>query len=105
MWLPRMTTRRWIVTVVILSLSLTTGNLWSRHRRYRHLAESFAGYERHCKAIRSGDPDEMEWAKWSWDTDPEWNRRLLSYSTRMRARFEYAAAHPWVLASPDPTPK
>ena len=105
MRLPRMTTRRWMMVVVIVGLPLAAGDLWSRHRRYRSLAESFAGYERHCQAVLSGDPKEMEWAKWSWNTDPEWNRRLLSYSTRMRARFEYAAAHPWIWASPDPPPK
>ena len=105
MRLPRMTTRRWMIVVVIVGLPLAAGDLWSRHRRYRSLAESFAGYERRCKAVLSGDPKEMERAKWSWDTDPEWNRRLLSYSTRMRARFEYAAAHPWISARPDPPPK
>jgi hypothetical protein len=105
MRLPRMTTRRWMIVVVIAALSLGAGGLWARHRRYSRLAESFAGFERHCEAVLSGDPEEIEWAQWSWNTDPEWNRRLLSYSTRMRARFEYAAAHPWVLASPDPAPQ
>jgi hypothetical protein len=93
MQLPRMTTQRWMVVVVIVGLSLAAGGLWSRNRRYRHLAESFAGYERHCQAILSGDPQEMEGAQWSWDTDPEWNRRLLSYSTRMRVRFTPELLH------------
>jgi hypothetical protein len=105
MRLTSTTTRRWMIIVVIVGLSLAAGNLWSRHRRYSALAQSFAGYERRCRAILSGDPIEMEWARWSWDTNPEWNRRFLSYSTRMRARFEYSAAHPWVSARPDPPPK
>ena len=105
--LPRayLSMRGWIALVAIIGLSLAAWDLWSRHRRYSRLAESFAGYERHCEAILSGDPKEFEWAKWSWDTNPEWNRRLLSYSTRMRLRFEYAAGHPWVSARPDPPPK
>jgi hypothetical protein len=105
--LPRVTdsVRRWIVVVAIIGCSFAAWELWSRHRRYTRLAESFAGYERHCRAILTGDPEDREWAKWSWDTDPEWNRRFLSYSARMRKRFEYAAAHPWTSARPDPPPK
>jgi len=94
-----------MAVVAIIGLFLGAWDLWSRHRRYRGLAESFGGYERHCEAILSGDPKEIEWAQWSWDTDPEWNRRLLSYSTAMRMRFEYAATHPWVSVRPDPPPE
>jgi hypothetical protein len=101
----RMTIRRWMIVVVIAGVSLEAAGLWSLHRRYKSLASSFAGYQRHCQAILSTDPTEVEWARWSWDADPEWNRMLLGYSTRMRARFEYAAAHPRASTSPDPPAK
>ncbi len=104
----KISVRGWILLVLLCALAL---GAWARSerdrrfRRYRYAAESFASYERQCRVILYGTAEERDAASWSWTTDPDENRRFLDYATRMRERFEYAAAHPWILARPDPPPR
>jgi hypothetical protein len=96
-----------IALIAILASALWAWGLWSAHARYTRVAGSFALYERRCRLILSGDPEEIERASWggsTGSTDPDWNRRLLAYTIRMRERFEYAATHPWVRVRADPPP-
>ena len=97
MRLPRMTTRRWMVAVAILAVTISVERTRRRWTFYREQAASHAASEAVCQgyadAFRgvSGEEDRVEQG----DT-------LATYHALLRRKYEHAAAHPWESVPPDP---
>jgi hypothetical protein len=88
MRLPRMTTRRWMVAMVIVAVALE--GTMERRNRFRkitdyHRAESKKLASRlKCFAMTELDWQPIEWHEW------------------MRLKYDRAARYPWLPLEPDP---
>jgi hypothetical protein len=110
MRMPRMTTRRWMLGVVLLCAMLGAalmGVRAARARRFRRLAEYAARMERRCREIDAMDPNARA-READYDLDdpyllePEWNRKMIGFWEEMKDKYSYAADHPWLGVAPDP---
>src|SRR5258708_4651240 len=116
MQLPRMTTRKWMVTVLIVGLGLGGYILRRQARTYRALASRYAAKEADClkRAAMLGaliTKQKRSLAVWKNTGHPQearqrmlykdllvnlaWQRRQASHWERMRHLYEDAAARPW----------
>ena len=123
MQLPRMTTRKWMVTVLIVGTILGACIIRRQARTYRALASRCAAKEAYClKRIAMLGPlmtkQKRSLAEWkntgTWNethqrklykdllADLAWQRRQASYWGRMRHLYEDAAARPWNPLPPEP---
>jgi hypothetical protein len=123
MWLPKMTTRRWMVAVAVVGISLTAARLVYLWRHYRALAAMHAskdvnyvrqaqGYERKrdwCvqqATIANEKSDSVRANTWergatSSGATARDLRQLAAFESRLKSKYERAAAHPWLPVEPD----
>ena len=89
MWLPRMTTRRWMVAVAVAGLLMAIGLEVRRElrlaRRYRAWADAWG----HCLV---------------WYDGRRGDQRSAYYCAKMKRKYERASSRPWLPVEPDPYP-
>jgi hypothetical protein len=85
MRLPRMTTRRWMVVVVVASLLLGAFVTWRRAAHYMRLA---AVHEHWAHLLRS-------------TTGPSADPKGADHHERLARKYQRAAARPWLPIEPD----
>jgi hypothetical protein len=81
MRLPRMTIRRWMMTVILATAFITVAQIGERWRKFQNLAV------------------EAEIEKLS-----AWVRAFVDYHSEMSRKYRRAASRPWVRVDPDPPP-
>ncbi len=87
MRLPRMTTRRWMVAVVVVGGAL---GMFERHERFRWIAVRHrAEVPKHLPRIKPVGMEDKVW-------------RLLEWHESMARRYERAARYPWLPVEPEP---
>lgn len=114
MRMPRMTTRRLMVAVAILATllggALEAKRLWLLRRYYLELAVGHACW---CDYLRIPEAVPYWEARWTaqregvkgsypWPDKPPFVPAMAAYHARMRAKWEQAAARPWLPVEPDP---
>jgi hypothetical protein len=108
-----MTTRRWMIAVVAVGLSLVrldAMRVYSLSSKYRRKAESAAKMERRCREIDAMDPvlRAREAAAAFYNPlldDPAYNRRMIGYFAAMKIKYSRAADNPHLPVLPDPPPR
>lgn len=112
---PRMTTRRWMIAVVLVAL-LLGGTITARRciiLRQDYLQR--AAYHDDLKGRLFNHPDsptywEFRWrdqraglkGAYPWPDGPPFVSAIAEYHDRMAMKWRYAADHPWVEVEPDP---
>jgi hypothetical protein len=119
MWLPRMTTRRWMVAVAVVAAACCTYRLWARQRICRSAIYFHAWSEkadladaalppvyRICGMVLLGrTPEEKRRHNESLPSRAEYRAGRLrdaAYHHRVRRKFERAAWRPWEPLPDDP---
>jgi hypothetical protein len=104
MRLPRMTTRRWMVVVVIVAVVLGAGMLIQRSRSYASLASVHAESEKECwrivQAFEGSRFDPVIWREAL--VHVRRSRRLFPYHAALRRKYELASRRPWLPVEADP---
>jgi hypothetical protein len=95
MWLPRMTTRRWMIAVGIVACALMAVKLAHRATRYRILAQHCETTVVHCQALMRYHRDQNR---------RDNAARELEYFKRLAVEYEGAARFPRILLAPEPPP-
>jgi hypothetical protein len=97
MRLPRMTTRRWMVAVAAVALSMgVTLSITRLQRRYRRFTERMRQHESTAifyKSVARGQPD----LAIRRTLDREVDRQVA-----LASKYRYAARYPWLPVEPDP---
>jgi hypothetical protein len=104
MRLPRMTTRRWIATVVISAALL---GLFVEINRERKLASQYRLEARMHSLLESASNGTVfhgTGAAAGTYAHGVANPELAAYHAAMRRKYENAAARPWITIEPDPPP-
>jgi hypothetical protein len=110
-----MTTRRWMVAVAVVAAAFAVCVMVRSREKYLDLAWEMQNLVEQCTAdivIYSGTPrgpgyhtpipkgfDPMAAPL---PAEMEWLRRRYVHFSRMRQKYEFAAAHPWLPVEPDP---
>lgn len=103
MRLPRLRLRTHLLIVAIFAVLLWAGMLASRSVYYRFLARWSAAKQQaylndtHALERRAGKPLSPREVRLA-----EYGRRMVSYLSRQRARYESIARQPWLSIEPDP---
>jgi hypothetical protein len=104
MRLPRMTTRRMMIAVIAVALAMAWVRieLGRRRSRYLELAAYHAkeGSLIHQSRGRGALPS--FWFRFEGTTVFNITPSEVAYRARMKHKYEYAAAHPWLPVAPDP---
>jgi hypothetical protein len=110
MRLPRMTTRRWMITVAavaFVSAGVSLPHRWHLHQQAKaHAAQGEFADEmaRLCASqadfLRASDPSTAR----RLDTSADVYTRRVAYHAQLRERYERAAVYPWLSVEPDPPP-
>ena len=96
-----MTTRRWMIAVLALSLQMCAARIWIRWKHFRERAEyhrqvltfGFGG----CKSCFFGLPQDLEFlATYYGHAEP---RR--AWHARMAKKYNLAASRPWLAVEPE----
>jgi hypothetical protein len=102
-----MTTRRWMVAVAVVAVTLAAGILFRRHRSLRERADYYekrardgvfrAGLAREIALAESGpEMDSTQWA--AFDVEAKDRDRDI----RLMEKYRRAARYPWLPVEPDP---
>jgi len=89
MALPRMTTRRWLIAVVVVAIVLEVARLMWLSAEYRLRALEHATIRLDMKLPM--DAKTLNWVQ-----------RFHAYHQAMREKWERAARFPWLPVAPDP---
>jgi hypothetical protein len=110
--LPRMTTRRMMLAVLLVASLLGGTRLWVLSRHYLELARDHETRRR--EILRSPD-DVVYWeARWTdqregfgaaypWPAGPPFVPAITAYHAAMRDKWGRAASRPWLPVEPDPS--
>jgi hypothetical protein len=106
MRLPRMTTRRWMLAVLALSMPMCAARTWLNWK-YRTERAEF-----HRQAITAGLGVDCKWCLCTMPNDPLFLAIFYGHSepkrvwhARMAKKYELAASKPWLPVEPDtPSP-
>ncbi len=82
----RFTVRRMMVAVAIVACICWASLLIERRRRFLIIAGSHR----------------MPDARFLWNRGADYELRLVRWHDEMQAKYEFAAAHPWLPVAPDP---
>jgi hypothetical protein len=108
MRLPRMTTRRWMIYVVVVALSVAGEQMRRRAVQYRRQAERHAKIELACRQAAARlplmKPSDFRFYCGTMVRDLLRTPRLAAYHADLRCKYEYAARYPWLPVEPDPPP-
>ena len=124
MRLPRITTRRWMVAVAVVGVSLTAARSVYLYRRYQALATMHAGKEFSYVRQAQGYERKRDWCVQqatvadlqsksarggAWERLASSSsviaqdlRRLAAQESRMKLKYEHAARSLWWPESPNP---
>ena len=93
MRMPRMTTRRWLIAVLVLGLGMgaMVGGVRLKRRRDSFLARArfHAQTEAACREAGRPAPDPSDWP-------------IIEYDAAMARKYRRAARYPWLPVEPDP---
>jgi 1-acyl-sn-glycerol-3-phosphate acyltransferase len=95
MRLPRMTTRRWMIAVVIGAVLFGAMEISQRRKRFRFLSNSYH-MAAEMSLIEVGPPAPAG------SPEAEARRRLVTYYEQLGRKYERAASRPWLPVAPDP---
>ena len=106
MRLPRMTTRRWMLAVALVALSVSGEQMRRRAAQYRWQAERHANIESACRRTADLLP-RMKPADWEGFCGQmargiRNSPRLAAYHAVLRRKYEHAARYPWLPVERDP---
>jgi hypothetical protein len=86
-----MTTRRWMIAVAVVAVVLggivSPFRVYRTRQRYQSLAINHALAEKAWHLANESDPDVL---------------KMIDYHARLKAKYERAAARPWLAVEPDP---
>lgn len=105
MRLPRMTTRRWMVAVVVVAFALAAGVLYRRHWHFRERADFFSARTREGE-YRVALVREVARAE-SWpEGSPQWDVFALEvkwrdWTVNLMEKYRRAARCPWLNVESD----
>ena len=104
---PRMTTRRWMIAVAVVSLPLWGTQMRERHRELREIAARHALEERMNRYLLDTAPvdgnvagvaeERLQMIRERW-------LRSANYYAAFARKYERAARRPWLPVPPDPSP-
>jgi hypothetical protein len=101
-----MTTRRWMVAVAVVALSVAGEQMRRRAVRYRGLAERHAKIELVCRRTAARLPlmKPSDYGAFCGGMARNIRRspRLAAYQADLRRKYEHAARYPWLPVEPDP---
>jgi hypothetical protein len=93
MRLPRMTTRRWMIDVVVVAMLVgwIVGAEWLRRRRDEFLSRA----RWHSEIVATWNA--------SWRPAPSGaTLRLMAHHGSLASKYRYAVRYPWLPVEPDP---
>ena len=96
MQIPRMTTRRWMIVVVVVGLVMVVVRLNRRHRSFRDRAAEYALMERGYRGLALGAP------RADWLQEAALYEGYAAYYAEMSRKYRHAARFPWLHVEPDP---
>lgn len=115
MRMPRMTTRRWMMAVLLAALGLSGWETERRRQAYRARATLLGRTELRCKievclatdAIEADGcciaiPEGFDPMTAKLPVAAEKYRRRFAYYRHLRQKYEAASWHPWLPVEPDP---
>jgi hypothetical protein len=106
MRLSRMTTRRWMVAVAVVALSIATERMRRESARYRELAERHAKIERACRKnanlLPLMKPSDWESLCGQMALGLSRSPERAVYHAGLRRKYERASRYPWLPVEPDP---
>ena len=106
MRLPRMTTRRWMVAVMVVALSIATERMRRESFRYRELVERHARLERafrkNAALLPLMKPSDWESLCGQMALSLSRSPERAAYHASLRRKYEHAARYPWLPVEPDP---
>jgi hypothetical protein len=97
----RFTVRHLMAAVAVAALLLAARGTWRRYQSYRYQAATYAEMERLVSALRPAD------SRISVVYDPGTPQELRftpEQVSRLRRKYERAAARPWIPVEPEPGP-
>jgi hypothetical protein len=103
---PRMTTRRSMIAVLVVAITLAAGVLYRRHWHFREQADFFSERAREGE-YRVALVGEFARAE-SWPEDsPQWATFALElkdhdWAVGLMEKYRRAARYPWLPVEPDP---
>jgi hypothetical protein len=102
MRLQRMTTRRWMIVILMVALIFGAFSMAQRRAYFQDLAVSHWMVASRIFLSRTWVPGPD--GKMHLSPLPEKLKRRWEYHDTMSSKYEHAAAHPWLLVEPDPPP-
>jgi hypothetical protein len=110
MRLPRMTTRRWMVAVVMIGLMIG-GGVWLKQRRHYFLSLAQSHQKEVASSTARGQALKSRLSTTSGMSDEDIMHLYRDYTrmmdradhhAAMARKYERAARYPWLLVEPDP---
>jgi hypothetical protein len=106
MRLPRMTTRRWMIAVAVVALSVAGEQMRRRAVQYRRQAEHHARIELVCRQTAARlplmKPSDYEGYCGYMVRNIRNSPRIAAFHADLRRKYEHAARYPWHPVEPDP---
>jgi hypothetical protein len=101
-----MTTRRWMIVVAVVALSIAAEQMRRKSAHYRERIERHAKIERACRETAARLPlmKPSDFAPYCGQMVRAMLRspRLAAYHADLRRKYEHAARYPWLFVEPDP---